>query len=215
MFLPSLVVRARKVLDMTAVLPDLDELIRALRMKSRPIMAAGMEAVWDFTEAEIGVPTFSIDDDVFVRRFDAYEARLVEKTPEALAKNVRRALEEGIGNGETVAEIRLRLAQVFNTAASSSKTLLVARTSTGGFMNATRDGMFREAGFKTGEWVSAGDENTRVDHLIFGDAGEQKLGFNYQTIAEESTDGTLEYPGDLRAPFGTIANCRCMWAPTE
>ncbi len=59
----------------------------------------------------------------------------------------------------------------------------------------------------------ADDENVRTDHVAFGEAGVRDRGTNYLEIIGKESEGTLAYPGDLRAPVGQVVNCRCLWLP--
>lgn len=199
-------------IDLTAVLPDPDDSGNKLKAKTRPVRTSAMQETYEFTLDDIGIPTFEIDDPKLQKFFDLRERKFVDKTPKTIIGNLRSSLTEGFQKSETVAQLRSRVAQVYDVAASSSKAATVARTETANFMNGVRDEMFALQGFEEEDWVTAGDENVRDSHVIYGSAGAQKRGFNYLTLSGGGS-GQLRYPGDLEAPAAEVVNCRCLKVP--
>lgn len=200
-------------LDLTGALPDPDEAYAALHQLSLPIHYSALEAVWQLTEEEIGIPTFDMGDDRIVRYFDQREKAFVQTTVGTLIKRVRAAIESGVQNDETIQEIRLRISSALDIEAGASRTLLVARTETAGFMNGVRQEMFAGEGFEELDWITAGDKNVRDTHVIFGTSGSKPRGFNYLTLVGEA--GSLTFPGDNGAPASEVCNCRCLLVPAE
>lgn len=199
-----------KQISLGAILPDLKRSGDALKKQGRPVYLATTEQTFEFTLGEIGVPVFAIDAPQIVQHWDARERIFVESVPKTVYESLRTSLTAGIEAAETVQQLRLRVAQVYDVSASSSKSLLIARTETAGLMNGVRDAMFGLQGVTEEDWLSAGDEATRPDHIAYGEAGSRPRGFNWLGIQDSTGHGgTLEYPGDTRAPVGQVANCRC------
>lgn len=200
-------------LDLGAILPDFGESKSSLSATTRPTFSDAIGEVYDFTFDDIGgVPIFEVDDRRIVSFFDARHDRFTGMTTQRLIDRVRENLSQGMAKGETVQELRLRLGESLDMAASSAKTLQVARTETAGFANGMRNEMFVADGWKVATWDSAGDEAVRDSHVIFGDSGPQPMGFNFLTLVN-ATDGFLGYPGDSRGPAREIINCRCFHLP--
>ena len=202
----------RAVLDLTAILPLPKKMAADLQKRTTPLYSGALEIVYDFTTDEIGIPTFAIDDSRLISYFDRHESQFVEHTGQSLFDNLRAQLSEGLGAGDTVEQLRARVARVFDVTESSAKANLTARTTSSSFMNGERDVMFEASGITSEDWFNAGDEVVRPDHVLFGEQGPQPRGFNYLTLPGlvNGTSGTLEYPGDLRAAFSQRANCRCL-----
>jgi HK97 family phage portal protein len=87
------------------------------------------------------------------------------------------------------------------------KAATIARTET---LVATQTPVYRTAvdeGVPRGEWITAGDEEVRVEppHDIDGEV---------RAVGEPFTNGLL-HPGDPAGSAANICNCRCDWAPVE
>lgn len=203
-----------KDLRLSAVLPDLDESGRNLKARTRPNRAASLDATYTFTLDDIGIPTFAIDDAALIRHFDLRERILAQSAPDTLRTRLFDSLQAGVQAGETVQQLRSRVAEVYDIAAGAPKTLMVARTETASFMNGIRDEMFGLQGITSAEWISAGDEHVRPNHVTFGSSGPKPRGFNYLTLVG-SGGGSLLYPGDSNAPAGEVISCRCLSTPVE
>ncbi len=208
-------VAVMKELSLTAILPDPRESGRALKEKTRPNRAASLEASFQFTLEDIGIPTFAIDDAALMRFFDLRERIFAGSVPVTVRENLFSSLQAGIQAGETVQQLRSRIAEVYQIAAGTPKTLMIARTETGSFMNGVRDEMFGLQGLETLEWVTAGDEHVRATHVTYGASGPKPRGFDYLTLVGLGSSGALRYPGDSNAPPGETINCRCLQVPSE
>lgn len=196
--------------DLTGIIPDPGWMASELMKKARPIHTLAQQATYDFTKEEIGVPVFDIQSERFHQYFNRREKLFAGETTGTLVGNVKATLIEGMQQNppETIQQLRSRLSHVLDVAEGSAKTLQVARTESAGFMNGQRDEMFAAQGFSFGEWVTAGDETVRDNHVIYGGSGPKPRGFNYLNITGEA--GTLTHPGDMGAPPGEVINCRCL-----
>ena len=198
--------------DIGLLLADLGKMKQQLRQQFRPIYEAELEAVFEQTVAEIGgVAVFELDDPDIVAALDRREQIVVGSAPETLQENLRASLRRGLENGESIQQMRLRVARVYDVAASSGKALTVARTESAGFMNDAREAMFKKQGFEKRQWLTALDEHVRPAHRRLGALGPQPEGTNLLELIGEP--GVLEFPGDFRAPAKQVINCRCVHVP--
>jgi len=192
-------------------LPDifsLEESRNKLRGKVRPLYPAITEGAYELTKQELGVAVFEIDDSKIIDAWSTREKVFTNNHTNTIAKSLGKELREGIQEGETIAQIRQRVASVFDISASSAKAETIARTEVSSLMNNVRDKMFDLQGVTVEEWVDASDEKVRADHRVFGSSGNKPRGFNYLTLVGDS--GILEYPGDSRAPAHQVIRCRCV-----
>ena len=199
--------------EIEALLEELEEMRGALRSRVRPVYSGASALTIDSAvEGELGgVATFETDDPRILQVMDDAEKLLVNSTSDTLRNQVLRAVRMGVQENETIGEIRARVARVFDIAASSSKTLQVARTASASLMNATRNAVFGLSGIESSIWQTAGDEVVREDHVAFGNAGAHDAGFNWLDVVGKA--GILEYPTDPRAPAEQVINCRCVEIP--
>lgn len=200
--------------DLTDIIPSLVDSQSRMKTRIRPLFSELLNTTFDFTLTDLGdIPVFGIDAPSILRVFEHREQHILTGTPVTVRNNLLRSLSDGIAAGEPIGQLRLRVAETYNIAASSHRTLMIARTETAGFMNETRDAMFEEQGFEEESWSTSNDEAVRDHHKTFGLAGTQKRGFNYLTLVGVS--GRLEFPGDSRAPAGEVINCRCVKIPEK
>ena len=119
----------------------------------------------------------------------------------------------GVRNGENLDDIRQRVKQAFNTQVSPFRVLRVARTETAQLMSGIRNIIFQEEGVRKIEWITAGDEDVRDDHVTLGSLDPVAIGHNY--MFDLGGSGTLEFPTDPRGPAEQIINCRCVAVAVE
>ncbi len=199
--------------EIEALLEELEGMRGALRSRVRPVYSGASALTIDSAvEGELGgVATFETDDPRLLQVIEDAEQLLVNTTSNTLRNQVLRTVRLGVQENETIGEIRARVARVFDIAASSSKTLQVARTASASFMNATRHAVFDLSGIEEAIWQTAGDEVVREDHVAFGAAGAHDAGFNWLDVVGKA--GILQYPTDPRAPAEQVINCRCVEIP--
>lgn len=202
-------------INLTQVLPNLQDSQNALKTKIRPLYSATTDEAYDFTLQQIGVPVFQVDDPVIQAYFDERESVYSQSVPDTLAKNLNKSLQKGIEEGESLFQLRMRVQEVYGRAASSGKALTIARTESSSFINGVRDKMFELQGITREDWASAEDEATREDHLSMDSHGIADRGFNWLEVVGKESEGILAYPGDSRAPSNQTINCRCVKIPVE
>lgn len=132
-----------------------------------------------------------------------------------VVKTIRGQLEaliaEAEKEGSTDAAIAAAIKAQFNQWATKGKVQVISRTETGGANAQARNLIFRDNDVQESEWLTAEDELVRDNHVIYGDADPQPIGFNYATLAGEAYK--LQYPHDPDAPAGEVVNCRCVSVP--
>lgn len=196
-------------------MPNINNSKAALKAKFRPLYSKAMQDTLEFTVTDIGgMPVIDISSPKLIEFFNLREKTFVNSTPETIRRALMGSLTEGVQLGETVQQLRGRIAEIYDIASSSPKSLQVARTESGSFMNGVRDQIFDAQGVEEEEWSTAGDEVVRWQHVVFGDAGALKRGYNYLELVDEQDRGKLEYPGDTRCSnLGLLINCRCLKIP--
>lgn len=203
-----------KAFPLDLVLPNLKKSKASLTSRVRPVYSGLLEATFDLTLGDFdGIPTFELDADSILDVLRKREANFTTDAPARLRARLHRTLSEGIAQGESLAQLRDRIAQTYRLAANSSKVLTVARTEVAGVMNETRHAMFEEQGIKKVLWTTAGDEAVRKSHEAFGRLKARPIGHNY--LEEAGRSGILRFPGDSKAPAGEVINCRCVMIPVQ
>lgn len=206
----------RMPINTTLVLRPIEAMISALKKLTRSIYSKVLEITFGITVEDVGgIPTFSVDDPAIQKALDDRQAFFWGHVPKTLRNNLNVALTKGMQAGETVQELRQRVGDTFGIAASSAKTLTVARTESAGSMNEIRNAMFTEQGIKKLLWSTAGDEHVRDSHVRYGKAAAKAMGFNYLSIVGRDADGMLAFPNDRRAPPGEVISCRCVHIPVS
>jgi HK97 family phage portal protein len=134
------------------------------------------------------------------------------RTTSTVQKRVRRAIQDVIEKSDyDKADINAAVKDVFNQLATGGKVGQIARTETGFGVSEAREAVFDELGVKEGDWLTAGDEHVRDNHVIYGEQGTVPRGTNWAAFAGESY--TLEFPLDSRAPGKETIGCRCALVP--
>lgn len=206
----------KAIINIDAIVSDIVASQSSLKQKTLSARKKAMQAAGIFTNGDLetlaGVPVVDLGSTRIAQYFNRRTEAFADTVSSTLNKKLRYTLTQGINDGETVQELRMRIANVYDIAAGSSKALMVARTETANLMNGIRDQVFAEAGIDVLEWVDSGDDIVRESHQIFGSAGPQPRGFNYMDLIDGGT-GTLTVPGDLDGPAAEVINCRCMMIP--
>lgn len=196
-----------------SILLDLNDTQNALKLITRPTMMGIGESTFNFTKEELGgdsVVVFDYSAPSIQRVLDTAQNRWAGSSPKTLQRNIRVSLRKGLESGETLAQLRQRIAQQYDGFATPGKTLQVGRTETNTMLGNVRNETFNMQGINLREWTTAADENVRHDHQVFGEQAPQNSDFNYLTTVGESDQGKLTHPMDFRAPAGQVINCRCI-----
>jgi phage portal protein BeeE len=187
---------------------DLDEAKRKLRRLAEPIYRAIAERGGESVMAELGVGiSFNVDDPIMRAKLAILTGQIV-KVDETVERHLRASILEGIDSGETVEELRDRIANTLQISLGRART--IARTETGKAFNVSRNEGMKQAGIKRQEWVSSRDPDVRDSHIKPASEG----GVDGQTvfIGEPFSNGLL-FPQDPAGPAEEVINCRCVAVP--
>jgi hypothetical protein len=134
------------------------------------------------------------------------------RTTSTVQKRVRKAMQDVIEKSDyDKSDITAAVKDVFNQMAMGGKVGQIARTETGFDIAFAREAVFDELGVTEGDWLTAGDEHVRDNHVIYGEQGSVPRGTNWAQFTGNSY--TLEYPLDTRAPADELVGCRCALVP--
>lgn len=136
--------------------------------------------------------------------------KVVEGVHSTVAKRVKKALADELGQPssfvemrqrieETLPELTERLEQVF--ADKTGRAGVIARTEVTKSVNTARELQMREEGVEQVQWISERDDFVRESHT--------ELDGEIRAIGEDFKPN-LRYPGDDRAPAEEVINCRCI-----
>jgi HK97 family phage portal protein len=130
-----------------------------------------------------------------------------EQLSDAIVESVRDAAASGLSQSETIDQIRERITEVYDFAATG-RAERIARTEVIGASNAGALQAMKDLGAVGKEWLTSRDDRVRETH----DAMDgQVVGVGESFL---SPDGeTLQYPGDQSAGPGAVINCRCTVVP--
>lgn len=152
--------------------------------------------------AQLGLPASSIGEvgDILRGRANRMAAAVTDTTFD----QIRAALAEGVGMGESIPQLSARVGHVFDVARQRAET--IARTEVVGALNEAAHSY--AAGLPAGtvagkEWLAKHDERTRTTHRA---ADGQTVPLHAPFRVGTSL---LLYPGDPAAPADEVINCRC------
>lgn len=180
-----------------------------LRATFKPLYSDMAQAAASSMAADTGI---AVTDFLTPRvtSFIAVKLNKVVGIEERLRAVLVDSLREGLAQGESYAELRTRIKAVFNNAVQPSRTLRIARTETGQTVSGVRHEIMAEHNMEQ-EWVTAGDENVREDHVTLGTTGPKPLDYNY--MQDLGKPGVLNYPLDVNGPADQVISCRCAAKP--
>jgi HK97 family phage portal protein len=133
----------------------------------------------------------------FIPEFFKGREMLITNINRETFEQLKNTLEEGLANGETIKELSNRVGNVYDVA-RGSRSKLIARTEVNTANNFGHMEAMRQAEIEKKEWVTAGDEKVRDEHVQ--NEADGCIGRN------DTFSGTGEsYPGE--------PNCRCVVTP--
>jgi len=195
--------------DVEAIIFDRAEWDARLRSISREAFNAAAEFSSAFTtealSSLVGPQVVGIDLNAApVQRFINARTQLVTGINDRIAGQLATQLREGIANGESIRELRVRIANISGRLSDPARTLRIARTEQGTIASTIK---FEEASaaLDMGRWLSAGDEDVRNTHFVaeFSSFDRPVL------LGRELFTNGLRHPLDSTAPASEIVNCRC------
>lgn len=125
--------------------------------------------------------------------------------PGKIRRQIAEQLQLGIAAGETIQELRARIAVISDAVADPARTLRIARTEAGTLANGLRYAI-AEDHVDAGQWVTAADEVVRDTHA----ADESVSASDPVPIGERYPNTGLLYPQEAGGPPGEVINCRCV-----
>jgi HK97 family phage portal protein len=124
----------------------------------------------------------------------------ITDTNDTIETKLRTSLGEGIKNGETEAELKERVRDVFKV--EFTRVNDIVRTEQGMSASSVRMEAIKQEGLKK-VWSTSADDEVREDHIAFGATGPMD-------VDEEYTSG-LKFPQDPDCSDASqIVNCRCI-----
>lgn len=220
--------RLKATINWAATLPDAEAAIRAAGDRWQeafvPIVRGVVEDVAGYWLAEAGL-AFSVtrlEDQAFFTTFTADFWKQISLTSR---QEITGVIQRGMREGWSIAQMQSGLEAVFDQWIAGNgnpedqrfasgrlqpwRTEMIARTESTRSVSAAAQLVYREAGVKQREWISATDDRTRPDHLT---ANGQ-----VRNIDEPFLVGgyRMMQPGDssLGAPVDQIVFCRCSILP--
>lgn len=135
---------------------------------------------------------------------DAKRFKFAKEVNETTRDHIKKALKEGVAEGEGINKLTSRLNKVFEDR-TTWENERIARTEVIGASNGAENQAYIQSEVvKEIEWLSTIDERTRDTHLSMN--GEKiKKGSRFSN--------GLEFPGDPSGPPDEIINCRCTQLP--
>jgi HK97 family phage portal protein len=160
------------------------------------------------------LPIIELDDPAIQKALKARREVILQSAPETIRAELDASLKAGLEAGETIPQLRSRVAKVYNVSQGSAKTLTVARTEGSNYLNTAREALLKKQGFTEFEWLTAGDAEVRESHVFCAQVGPVKEDTNYAELPGfNGTSALLRYPGDPAASAGDSVNCRCTRVP--
>lgn len=196
-----------------AIMFSLEEWQTRLVDTMRPEYDRLASLTFDQVESELGgVFNFDLTDPRALTFLSEKEVK-IKRVVDTIRENVRNQLIEGLAQNESIGMLQDRIKRAFNFAASPARTLRVARTEVAQTQGGLRYMTYQEEGIKEQEWLSAGDEAVREDHVVLGATEPVTLGTNYMEFL--GLPGMLRYPADIEGPANQVINCRCVAVATR
>jgi len=196
--------------ELNSILFDRDVWGAKLGQISLPFYEEASRLALEQTSQELNTDPWNLNDPRVQAQIELKKNKIRIVTDEfwmALRDNIV----EGMQENETVTEISTRIRKQFNNAQKPYATLRIARTETAQISGMVRHANLEGEGIKKKEWNTAGDEDVREAHKIFGSLGPVPIGHNYMTDIGQS--GKLMYPNDPEGPADQVINCRCVELP--
>ena len=132
---------------------------------------------------------------------------ILAKTNRTIRRAVKKQLQIGVANGESIREIADRVKRVFNFA--KARSLTIARTEVAGATNGARFETMEGEGVEVHQWITARDEAVRFSHEK-QEGKRKKIGKPFVLINQKGERSELLHPNDPAGPPGEIINCRCV-----
>ena len=156
----------------------------------------------------------AVEGDPDVKAIVDLLSRRVRRTVKTIRNHTIEQMYDVISKGGTRDDVKKAVKGAFQRYATRGKAQVIARSEASATINQARDLAFRRRGVTEWEWITAADERVRETHVIYGEGGAHRTGFNWATLSgfggDDSAAYTLEFPTDPRAPASEVIGCRCI-----
>lgn len=192
-----------------------DKLRRILEQVNPAVLVSVITSFWLETIERHGKRSlFEINiDEPFNPRIDRindfvekYGAELIKGINETTRDKLRKELEEGIANGESIAKLSDRISKVFEEA-KGYRAERIARTETIRAANFGAYEGYQQGNVEQKRWLATMDERVRDAHAD-ADMQVRDMDEPFDVGGEK-----LMYPGDYAGSAGNVINCRCTIEP--
>ena len=132
---------------------------------------------------------------------------------DGIHEDVMGTLDEGLRDGDTMAQLAGRVRAQFNEF-TSGRALTIARTETGAAFGVARDQAMRDAGIPFKRWLTSGNSKVRLAHKQMNGAivpaGEKFVVADPKGGEVDEVD----HPGDPDGLPWNVINCACVCVPS-
>ena len=128
---------------------------------------------------------------------------------EDIFRQITSTLQEGLDQGESIAELSARVREAF-TDASHERARRIAMTETAVTYGVARDEAMREAGIEWKRWLTSGNSNVRSAHRVMN--GQVVRMDERFTVVNPKTGewDEVRFPGDPDGAAWNVINCHCV-----
>jgi SPP1 gp7 family putative phage head morphogenesis protein len=128
---------------------------------------------------------------------------------ESVFEQVKSSIDEGLRNGDTMAELAARVRGEFNNI-SDSRAWTIAATETSACYGVARQEAMKSAGIKMKRWLTSGNSNVRAAHRIMNGT-VVPVDESFLVIDPKSGESDqVQHPGDSNGAAWNVINCHCV-----
>jgi hypothetical protein len=198
-------VRARGILD---ILFDLGQFTISMIENTRAAHKDTLEqAVMQFAEEIGATDPWQIEDPKVFTFLNKRESRIRDAS-RRIWNDIKSAVEQGLKDGETNAQIANRVRTAFN-GISKERAESIANTEVSAAYGFARDQSMQGLGIEEKEWLASGLDSVRDSHRI---ADGQRVAMDAPFVVPMKDGGSEEmmYPGDEDGSAENVINCKCV-----
>lgn len=156
----------------------------------------------------------TLESDTVARFLQSKTMKFAKDVNQTTREAIRHAIDEALGEGETIDEIARRVKGVFEKA-SRFRAQMIARTETIGASNQGTLMAYKDAGIPLKKkWFAAMDERTRDSHKRAHKLAAVDLDKPFVFEGEKGTV-RMNAPGDPNGPPEEVIQCRCTLIPVQ
>lgn len=193
-----------------------DKVKRVIGVVHPKMITKELDPIWQDKVAEWGdaayeevgaAPAFDMYNEAVKDHLEDFSGDRITKINDTTRDKIRKALGEGVDNGEDTGDLAKRIKAVF-AEASTSRAKTIARTEVMRSSNFASLQGYKQSGLvEKKEWIDTPDDRTREDHVYLGEQPPIDIDDDF-----EVGDFKAQSPGEFGVPEMDI-NCRCTVAP--